>query len=249
MVGGLRYWELPLAQPSWTSIGIPHLHVLGTARGPDRTVKSKFRNQKRRIPALILASASPRRAELLRDAGMTFRVLVSRAHEPERKPAAIPVDLWPMCLAYMKARAVQHHLQIRNSKFENPKSKIPLILAADTIVVNGSQILNKARDRAHARRILQSLQGKTHRVITGICLLRGARVRLASAESVCRVTRVSSAWLEKYLDSGLWRGKAGAYGIQDSHDPFVQLVTGDFSTVVGLPMALVQSEIASFAKD
>ncbi len=124
----------------------------------------------------------------------------------------------------------------------------PVILAADTIVVNGTQILNKARDRAHARQILQSLQGKTHRVITGICLLRGDRLRLASAEALCRVKKVSAAWLERYLDSGLWRGKAGAYGIQDSHDPFVRLVRGDFSTVVGLPMALVQSELASFAK-
>jgi septum formation protein len=210
-------------------------------------LKSRIQNPYSRIP-LILASASPRRAELLREAGIPFRVVVSPAHEPARKPAAIPVDLWPMCLAYMKARAVQRHLQNGKSKIKNQESIEPLILAADTIVVNDAQILNKARDRAHARQILRSLQGQTHRVITGICLLRGDRLRLASAQSLCRVKNVSAAWLEQYLDSGLWRGKAGAYGIQDSHDPFVRLLRGDFSTVVGLPMALVQSELASFAK-
>jgi septum formation protein len=215
--------------------------------GSDPAVKSKIENPELKIP-LILASASPRRAALLRECGIPFRVVVSPAHEPARKPAGIPIDLWPMCLAYMKAQAVLNHLQDQKSTIENEKSKLPVILAADTIVVNDAQILNKARDRAHARSILRSLQGKTHRVITGICLLRGGRLRLASAEALCRVKKVSAAWLEKYLDSGLWRGKAGAYGIQDSHDPFVHLVSGDFSTVVGLPMALVQSELASFAK-
>jgi len=214
-------------------------------------VKSKIENRKSKIP-LILASASPRRAQLLREAGMRFTVIVSPAHEPERKPAGIPTDLWPMSLAYMKATAVKTQIEKQKSKIENP-----IILAADTIVVAGTlpheTILNKARDRAHARRMLQALQGQTHRVITGICLLRasgrGERVRLASAEAVCRIRKMSRAWLEKYLDSGLWQGKAGAYGIQDGHDPFVQLVKGDFSTVVGLPMNLVQSELASFQRD
>ena len=214
-------------------------------------MKSKIDNRKSKIP-LILASASPRRAQLLSEAGITFTVIVSPNHEPERKPAAIPTDLWPMCLAYMKATAVQRKLGTRNS---NPKT--PTILAADTIVVAGTapheRILNKARDRAHARQILQSLQGQTHRVITGICLLQasggGERVRLASATALCRIRKKSRAWLEDYLDSGLWRGKAGAYGIQDAHDPFVDLLAGDFSTVVGLPMPLVQSELASFQKD
>jgi len=210
-------------------------------------VKSKIENRKSKIP-LILASASPRRAQLLREAGMQFSIIVSPAHEPERKPAAIPTALWPMCLAYLKATAVQRKLETRNLKLETTT-----ILAADTIVVAGTppheRILNKARDRAHARRMLQALQGQTHRVITGICLLQGDRIRLASAEAVCRIRKMSRAWLENYLDSGLWQGKAGAYGIQDGHDPFVQLVRGDFSTVVGLPMPLVQSELASFQRD
>ncbi len=216
-------------------------------------MKSKIENRKSKIPCpLILASASPRRAQLLRDAGITFQVIVSPAHELEQKPSGISVELWPMCLAYMKATAVQAQIENRKSKIENP-----LILAADTIVVAGTppheRILNKARDRAHARRMLTSLLGQTHRVITGICLLRGERIRLASAQALCRIKNVSPAWLEKYLDSGLWQGKAGAYGIQDPeggvYDPFVDLVQGECTTVVGLPMPLVQSELASFLKD
>ncbi len=201
--------------------------------------------------SLFLASASPRRAELLRAAGVDFTVIVSPAHEPEHKPAGIPTGLWPMCLAYMKAGAVQHKIENQKSKIENA-----LILAADTIVVAGmpprEKILNKAGDRAHARRILTALNRKTHRVITGCCLLQGARVRLFSATAVCRL-HLSSSQLEAYLDSGLWRGKAGAYGIQDpgneGHDPFVKLLSGDFTTVVGLPIPLVQSELASFIED
>jgi septum formation protein len=199
--------------------------------------------------SLILASASPRRAQLLRDAGIRFQVVVSPALEPERKPAAIPVDLWPICLAFLKATAVQKLLYI---KFRKSKPTNPIILAADTIVVDDSspqRILNKARDRAHARRMLSSLDGKIHRVITGIALLQGERIRLACAQATCRIHFPTQAALEKYVDSGLWRGKAGAYGIQDRHDPFVTLLSGEYSTVVGLPMALVQSELKSFHED
>ena len=204
--------------------------------------------------SIILASASPRRAQLLRDARIPFQVVVSPAAEPERKPAGIPVDLWPMCLAYLKAAAVQEHLRRASHKIKNQKSKIknPVILAADTIVVDDTppmRILNKARDRAHARRMLASLHGKVHRVITGIALVNGDRVRLVSAQAACRIHFPTKAALEKYLDSGLWKGKAGAYGIQDRHDPFVTLLSGEFSTVVGLPMRLVQSELASFQED
>jgi septum formation protein len=191
---------------------------------------------------LILASASPRRAELLTEAQIPFRVVVSPAHEPEHKPPGIPIDLWPMCLAYMKAIAVQQHLPKRQ--------RHSLILAADTIVVDDHRILNKAKDRPHARRMLRSLRGRTHRVITGIALLQGEKLRLSSAQALCRIKRVSDAFIERYLDSGLWKGKAGAYGIQDAHhDPFISLLSGDITTVIGLPIPLVRAELRSFAKD
>jgi septum formation protein len=206
---------------------------------------------KTKTPAIILASASPRRAELLRDAGISFTVSVSPADEPEVKPSGIPTELWPMCLAYMKATAVQRTLSAQSFRART-------ILAADSIVVAGTapreKILNKAADRSHARRILSALNRKTHRVITGCCLLRGDRIRLFSATATCKLT-LSKSQLEAYLDSNQWRGKAGAYGIQDpaSHagaaDPFVRLFSGEITTVVGLPIPLVQSELASFLED
>ena len=192
---------------------------------------------------LILASASPRRAELLARAGIPFAVQVSEAREPARKPAAIPTELWPACLAYVKAAAVQRQLERKRSKDVGG-----IILGADTIVVSpAGAILNKAADRAHARRILAALSGKTHRVITGLCLLRGGTFRVASATAVCRMKTLSERELTRYLESGLWRGKAGAYGIQDAvDDPFITLVSGEFSTVVGLPLELLRRELAAF---
>ncbi len=200
---------------------------------------------------IILASASPRRAELLKRANIPFEVQVSPADEPEEKPPLIPTDLWPTCLAYIKAAAVQKQMNNEQSKMNNR-----IILAADTIVVHNSRILNKARDRKHARQILLSLSGKTHQVITGICLLRaggGADVRLSRAIATCKFKRLSPARLTAYLDSNLWKGKAGAYGIQEdlsgTTDPFVTLLDGDITTVIGLPISLVQSELASFPKE
>ena len=217
-------------------------------------MKSNNKNQKSKMPPLILASASPRRAQLLREANIPYQVLVSRVREPEHKPKGIPIDLWPMGLACRKAASVRR--QIEKQKGAKAKIKNSVILAADTIVVDDSppvRILNKASDREHARRMLLSLQNKTHRVITGIALLKGERLRLASATATCRVKKFSKAFLEQYLDSGLWRGKAGAYGIQDPHnaagDPFIELISGEFSTVVGLPMSLVQSELDAISKD
>ncbi len=189
---------------------------------------------------IILASASPRRAELLREAGVAFDVIVSPKEEPEKKPAGIPTELWPICLAYMKAAAVREKLKTQNSK-----RKAVAILAADTIVVNAGKILNKARNRAHARQMLLSLRGNAHRVITGMAIFKGDEIRLFSATAICHVKKFPKALLESYLDSGLWRGKAGAYGIQDHHDPFVELVSGDINTAIGLPVELVLSELAA----
>ncbi len=201
-------------------------------------------------PQLILASASPRRAQLLTRAGIPFTVLISPAKEPARKPALIPTDIWPATLAYIKAAAVQKHLETRNSKLETR-----LIRAADTIVVSPTgAILNKPRHRSHAATMLLSLSGKTHTVITGLCLLRGRHLRLTRAIATCKMKRLSKKQLDAYLDSNLWRGKAGAYGLQDPStgagtDPFITLLSGDPTTVVGLPLQLLQTELASFPKD
>ncbi len=186
-------------------------------------------------PPLILASASPRRAELLSQAGYRFDIMPSKARELAHRPHCIPVELWPACVAFHKALAVAAHA---------PPGK--LILAADTIVVVDGKILNKAANRAAARRMLSLLSGKHHRVLTGLALIGHGQRLMAVAESVLKMRRLRPAELEVYLDSQLWRGKAGAYGIQDENsgcDPFVHLISGEWSNVVGLPMHLLRKQL------
>ena len=141
---------------------------------------------------LILASASPRRAELLQQAGYEFFVMVSPVSEPTRRPSSVPVRLWPACVAGIKAQAVA-------KRFIKPT----IVLAADTIVVLGKQIINKAADRKQAREILWRLSEREHQVVTGIALMLGDHCRFASEVSVCKMRKVSEAWLKDYLNSEL----------------------------------------------
>lgn len=187
------------------------------------------------ISRLILASASPRRAELLARAGYRFKTMPSPVEEPARRLRTIPLELWPTALAFLKAYAVQQQLG-------DPRATI---LGADTIVLLDGKVLGKPRDRRHARQMLRTLSGRRHQVITGLALLRGPVHRFSRAVSVCRIRTLTAGWLETYLDSGLWRGKAGAYGIQDHDDPWVSLVRGEWSNVVGLPMELLARELAA----
>ena len=202
--------------------------------------KSKSKPPCAHLPAhlrFVLASASPRRAELLREAGYMFETLVSPVEEPSRRPTWVPLDVWPTALAFMKAFAVQQ-------KLADPTA---LVLGADTIVFLNGRIMNKPRDRTHARQMLQRLSGQTHQVITGLALLHGPEHRFSRGLATCRIRKLSERFLKNYLDSNLWRGKAGAYGIQDHQDPWVQLLDGEWSTVVGLPMELLRTEIAGIS--
>lgn len=193
-----------------------------------------------RHPKLILASASPRRLELLTAAGYHVQVRPCPIEEPATRPDFIPIDLWPMALAYIKAHHVQ--LALRNAD--------ATILGADTIVVLGGQILGKPTNAAHARQMLTQLSGRQHQVITGLALLRGQHHRLCRAVSICKIKKLSPAWINTYLRSNLWQGKAGAYGIQDeaTGDPFVTLLSGEWSNVVGLPLCLLKTELCALPR-
>jgi len=189
----------------------------------------------REFPELVLASASPRRAELMRQAGYHFRVAKSTLPEPSRRPASVPIRVWPVSLALRKAQSVAGALKASST-----------IIGADTIVVHDNRIINKAANRRHAEAILRSLSGTTHSVITGLIVLRGAECRMESVVSICRMKKLSERQLRAYLDSNLWRGKAGAYGIQDSpDDPFVKLISGEHSNVMGLPLDTLRQVLTS----
>jgi len=192
-----------------------------------------------RIPVrLILASASPRRAELLRAHGYDFTVIES----PLAEPVEFPDDEAPVERA-------------QSSSLFKAESVAGLagsgwVLAADTIAALGGRVFGKPADRDDARRILKSLSGTTHQVITGVTLLdasTGARlIRHDSTDVIMR--RLTDMEIENYLDSGAWEGKAGAYGIQDKGDAFVERIEGSFTNVVGLPMELVARMLDEFTR-
>ncbi|MGO8903570.1 MAG: Maf family protein [Isosphaeraceae bacterium] len=175
-------------------------------------------------PTLILASASPRRRQLLAEAGYAFEVDPSDVAEPEPAAGASPWQ-YAADLAWRKAMAVARRRQAG------------LILAADTVCAVGSQILSKPLDQADARRMIRLQEGHDTDVVTGLCLYRAGRDEwIGTVErSVVRFRPLSDAERTDYLRSNRWAGKSGGYGVQDN-DPFVSVVRGSFSNVVGLPM-------------
>ena len=179
-------------------------------------------------PELVLASASPRRADLLRAAGIRFAV--RPAHVDEMPLAGEPPVPYVRRLAEAKAAAVS-----------DDESRV--ILAADTIVVADDLILGKPSSPAEARQMLQRLAARTHEVITGVCLRHRVAGRPLSAieveRTVVEFAPMSDAELDWYVATGEPLDKAGAYAVQGLASRFVTRIEGSFSNVVGLPVALV----------
>ncbi len=183
---------------------------------------------------MILASASPRRRLLLEQAGYRFEVDPSDFAEPEPTPGTLVAD-YVADLAWRKASDVARR---RGSG---------LILGADTSCSAAGEILNKPVDRADAERMLRLQEGTDTEVVTGVCLFRADRgIWLGFVESsLCRCRVLTDAERTSYLDSGLWHGKAGAYGLQDE-DPFVTVPSGSWSNVVGLPLERLAAILLEF---
>jgi len=180
--------------------------------------------------SLVLASSSPRRAALLAELGLAFEVLACPLPEPAVRPPGVPPRAWAEALAYYKARAVAERRPGR------------WVLGADTLVVCGGRLLGKPADLDDARRMLELQAGRPTQVITGVglvCCADGVR-RLIGSEVTTVWMRDAPEERERYLMSGDWWGKAGAYGIQTVGDRLVERVAGSFSNVVGLPAELVQ---------
>jgi septum formation protein len=178
---------------------------------------------------LILASASPRRSELLRNAGIDF--LVKPADIDERKmPTESPLD-YARRMAGEKARAV--HKQFATS----------VVLGADTVVVS-DQVLGKPHDAREAARMLRMLSGRSHFVITGVCLTGpegGSRIfeDVRSESTEVFMKQLTEKEIEQYIATGEPLDKAGGYGIQGRASRFVPKIVGCYFNVVGLPVALV----------
>lgn len=172
---------------------------------------------------LILASASPRRAEILRQLQVAFAVLPADIDE-EVMPDESP-DYYVRRVALAKAEAVSAKLG----------SSTP-VLAADTAVVADGQILGKPSDREHAQQILASLSNRWHEVFTGIAIMQ-QRETVVSVRTRVKLRSISAAEIDAYWLSGEPQDKAGAYAIQGSGGAFVERIEGSYSNVVGLPMA------------
>ncbi len=178
---------------------------------------------------LILASASPRRAELLREHGYSIVIVEPPLPEPTNFSPEFSPDQVAEYLSHFKASAVAGIVGAG------------LIVGADTVAALDNRIFGKPTDRADAKRILSGLSGTCHQVITGVTLMDAAtrsHVTRHDATAV-HVQALSDAEIEAYLDTGAWAGKAGAYGIQDHGDEFVTRIEGSFTNVVGLPMELL----------
>ena len=178
---------------------------------------------------LILASASPRRSALLREAGFAFETAPADVDESfaAARPGAPPAEI-AVGLALRKALA--------RARLEAAPG---LVLGADTIVVAPTrELLAKPRDERDARRMVELLSGCEHIVVTGVALVAagGGACHTRAVESTVRFRALAPDDVARYLATGLWRGKAGAYGVQDGPPGLVAEVRGSVSNVVGLPL-------------
>jgi septum formation protein len=176
-----------------------------------------------RLP-LVLASQSPRRRELLAIAGIPFTVRV-REVEEIRAPGEAP-DSYVRRLARDKAEAAW-------------EGKSEIVLGADTIVVLDQEVLEKPRDAADARAMLQRLAGREHTVITGICLRHPGGAQIDSSATRVRFTPITDDEIDAYVATGEPMDKAGAYAIQGLASKFVERIEGCYFNVIGLPLSQV----------
>jgi len=183
------------------------------------------------LPPLILASASPRRAELLRQLGLEFRIAPSDAAE------ILDDQLSPRELCQLNAH--------RKARVIAKKIPDALVLGADTLVFLDDEIMGKPTDLAEAQRMLARLQGRTHQVVTGVSLihLRAYRERIFAVSTDVTFRPLTAGQINDYLSKMNPLDKAGAYAIQEHGGTIVPEISGSFSNVVGLPMEKLKEEI------
>ena len=173
---------------------------------------------------LILASASPRRLDLLARIGVTPDAIV-----PAEVDESVPGGELPRA----------HALRLAREKAAAVAAREPaaLVLAADTVVAVGRRILPKAEDEATLRACMALLSGRRHRVLTGVALAAPDGVRVKRVETMIAMKRLSPAEIDFYAAHGEWRGKAGGYALQGYGEVYVRNIAGSYSNVVGLPLA------------
>ena len=172
---------------------------------------------------LILASASPRRKEILQKEGYEFEVITSDYIEQNFT-----------CNPYKTATTFA--LEKAKDVFNKIGDKNAIVLGADTVVYFDGEILGKPSDRQDAKRILEKLSSNKHKVITGYAIITNTKTIVGYDKSTVIFNKLSDSQIESYLDSKLYIGKAGAYGIQDGDFNFVKKYKGSINNVIGLPI-------------
>lgn len=180
---------------------------------------------------LILASASPRRAQILRDAGLRFEI--AKTNISERRNSGEAARAMTRRLALAKAHAAAERIQKRASG--------SIIIGADTTVELNGEILGKPKSPASARRMLRKLSGKTHRVITSVAAIRlpDHAERIVTEVTRVRFSRLTAPQIREYVATGEPLDKAGAYGVQGIGGRYIEKIQGCYFNVVGLPLAPV----------
>lgn len=182
---------------------------------------------------LILASSSPRRQFLMKEAGFEF--VIQSPDVDESFPPEMPVENIPTYLAEKKARALQPHITNQ------------IIVASDTVVILANRVLNKPADRAEAISMIEALSGKRHLVITGVCLLSSEKVDCFEDRTEVTFKKLTRAEIEYYIDTCKPFDKAGAYGAQDWLGMVgIEKINGSYFTVMGLPMHKVYEHLQQF---
>lgn len=184
------------------------------------------------MPKIILASASPRRKELMELAGYDFEVICADIVEvvPEE---AMPQEV-VMSLALQKAQAVA------------AEHKEAVVIGSDTVVALDGKILGKPHSEQEACEMLRSLSGRTHKVFTGVAIVCGGKVKNFFDETDVEFYSLSDDEIKKYVATGEPTDKAGAYGIQGKGSVLVKRINGDFFSVMGLPIAKLYREMSDF---
>ena len=178
---------------------------------------------------IILASASPRRKEILERADLKFDVMPSDAQEITTKTAPNEVV---MELASIKAKDIY-----------KKSEKQSMIVGADTVVAYQGQILGKPTDKADAKRMLTMLSGQTHEVYTGVCVIEDGKTKTFYEETKVTFYEISDEQINHYIKTGEPMDKAGSYGIQGKAAVFIKGIEGDYYNVVGFPIARFLQEI------
>lgn len=175
---------------------------------------------------IILASASPRRKELLEQIGLTFEVTVSNVPEviTKSEPSEVVEEL-----SAQKAKAAAQ---------AQMKEGAAIVIGADTIVCQDGKIMGKPKDKEDAAKMLKRLAGNTHSVFTGVTVIEeGVTVRTFSCETKVRVYPMTEQEIWDYIETGEPMDKAGAYGIQGRFAAWIEGIEGDYNNVVGLPVS------------